>query len=416
MQVLENGLSLREILPAEQQKFSDKDKAWIQQMVFGVLRQLPLLQFWMRQLLEKPLKGKNKVAEFVILLGIYQLAFSRVSTHAAVAETVSACQSLKVQSLKGLVNAVLRNFIRQDLATHTPDNAQIKSGLPNWLYKQVEQHYPEKLGVLVDAMHQQAPIWLRVNQRQITVQDYAKQLSEQQVEFSLSAEHAEAIILPRAGDITQLPGYQQGWFAVQDGAAQMAAALLDAQPNERILDACAAPGGKTCHILERQPNLQECIALDVDQSRLDRIAENLQRLQLNADLLCADAASPDKWWDGRQFDRILLDAPCSATGVIRRHPDIKWLRKAKDIDELVQLQSKIMDAMWPLLKPGGSMLYATCSILPKENHQQISAFLQRHKDASLGATTQHGDPPGRQILPGESQMDGFYYCMLLKSQ
>ena len=217
--------------------------------------------------------------------------------------------------------------------------------------------------------------------------------------------------------ITTLPGFAEGWFSVQDGAAQLAAPLLDAQPGERILDCCAAPGGKSAHILERTTGLAQLIALDSEASRLTRMTENLQRLQLHANLVCADAAELDSWWDGNCFDRILLDAPCSATGVIRRHPDIRWLRKSADIEVLQALQYKILTNLWRTLKPGGTLVYATCSVLPDENTGQISRFLQEHSEAQLQAI-QPGETieqPGRQILPGEQQMDGFYYARLLKS-
>ena len=217
--------------------------------------------------------------------------------------------------------------------------------------------------------------------------------------------------------ITTLPGFAEGWFSVQDGAAQLAAPLLDAQPGERILDCCAAPGGKSAHILERTTGLAQLIALDSEASRLTRMTENLQRLQLHANLVCADAAELDSWWDGNCFDRILLDAPCSATGVIRRHPDIRWLRKSADIEVLQALQYKILTNLWRTLKPGGTLVYATCSVLPAENTGQISRFLQEHSEAQLQAI-QPGETieqPGRQILPGEQQMDGFYYARLLKS-
>ncbi|WJG09474.1 16S rRNA (cytosine(967)-C(5))-methyltransferase RsmB [Aliiglaciecola sp. LCG003] len=416
-QILDQGKSARECLPIAQQPYLDKDKAWLQEMVYGVLRQLPTLQYWLRKLLDKPLKNKYKVVEHLIMLGLYQIAFSRVSTHAAVSETVEATRVLKAEPLKGLVNAILRNFIRQKLNETPIGDEQIESGLPKWLYKQIQQAYPLQLAELSQAMHSRPPIWLRVNQQKMSVGQFSEFLTAQNQEFTLSEEHPDAIILAKSQDITQLPGFDQGWFAVQDGAAQLAARYLQAEKNERILDCCAAPGGKTCHILELQPNLKECIALDVDPLRLIRVQENLDRLELSAKLVSANATDIASWWDGQQFDRILLDAPCSATGVIRRHPDIKWLRKSTDIDTLVALQQTILQAMWSVLKPGGTLLYATCSILPDENRNQISRFLAQQTDASLlpiieGETISQ---PGRQILPGETQMDGFYYARLLKS-
>ena len=218
-------------------------------------------------------------------------------------------------------------------------------------------------------------------------------------------------------DVTSLPGFDSGWFAVQDGAAQLAAHYLKPEQGESILDCCAAPGGKICHIIELEPNISKTVALEIDEKRALKIKENLVRLGHDADIVVGDASMPEKWWDGRLFDRVLLDAPCSATGIIRRHPDIKWLRKAKDIDVLVNLQKQILDAIWPLIKPGGTMLYVTCSILPEENHLQIRDFLSRTDNALIDKTFYNDsvDSPGKQILPGDQQMDGFYYARLLKS-
>ncbi|GAA0372884.1 16S rRNA (cytosine(967)-C(5))-methyltransferase RsmB [Bowmanella denitrificans] len=415
-QVLEQGKSLRELLPELQSQHKEQDRAWLQEMLYGVLRQLPLLQYWLRQLLEKPLKSNQKAVEHLIMLGFYQLAFSRVSQHAAVAETVGACQNLKCPGLKGLVNACLRNFIRQNLQQNLPDDKQILSGLPKWLYKKLLQHYPEQLDEISAAMNTKAPIWLRVNTTRISKDDFTAELDKADITYLSEGLPAQALLLTKGMDLTQLPGYQQGWFAAQDGAAQQAAALLAPQKGEHILDACAAPGGKTCHLLEYQPDIH-CTAMDCDPGRLQRVEENLLRLGHQAKVVCGDAANPEDWWDGKQYDRILLDAPCSATGVIRRHPDIKWLRKGADIANLAQLQQKILHAIWALLKPGGTLLYATCSILPEENAQQITAFLQCQADARLSPLHEADniDNPGWQILPGEMQMDGFYYARLIKS-
>ena len=416
-QVLEQGKSSREALSMAQARHSKQDAAWLQEMAMGVFRHLPQLQIWLRELLEQPLKGSKKILEHVILLGFYQQAYSRVSDHAAVAATVNAAEILGGKSLKGLINAILRNFQRQQLAEQVSDNHIIQSGLPKWLYKRLASAYPQELETLLSGMNQPAPVWLRVNQQQCTQPVYCNALTEAGIRFALSEAHPDAIIMLDRTPITTLPGFAEGWFSVQDGAAQLAAPLLDAQPGERILDCCAAPGGKSAHILERTTGLAQLIALDSEASRLTRMTENLQRLQLHANLVCADAAELDSWWDGNCFDRILLDAPCSATGVIRRHPDIRWLRKSADIEVLQALQYKILTNLWRTLKPGGTLVYATCSVLPAENTGQISRFLQEHSEAQLQAI-QPGETieqPGRQILPGEQQMDGFYYARLLKS-
>ena len=386
-------------------------------MSLGVMRQLPLLQTWLRQLLDKPLKGNKKVLEHLILLGLYQIAFSRVSSHAAVSETVNAASYLGGMQLKGLVNAILRNFERQALATQPVEDPIIASGLPKWFYKRVVAAYPDHYESVVEQTNAQAPIWLRVNTCQVSRETFCEALTQQDIAFSLSEQHPQAVILVKRQDITALPGYEKGWFAVQDGAAQLAAQYLAPQPNDRVLDCCAAPGGKTGHIFEIQPAIGSCLAIDSDAIRLERVKENMTRLQHKPEIKIGDALRPDQWWDGQLFDRILLDAPCSATGVIRRHPDIRWLRKSTDIAALGALQSEIMDVMWSLLKPGGTLLYATCSILPEENHQQVAAFLARTEDAELSSLTETDttEKPGRQILPGEQQMDGFYYARLIKS-
>ncbi|UAA38816.1 16S rRNA (cytosine(967)-C(5))-methyltransferase RsmB [Paraneptunicella aestuarii] len=419
--VLENGESLRECLPQYQGSLSEQDKAWMQEMTFGVLRKLPLLQHWLRQLLQKPLKGKNKVLEHLLMLGFYQLAFSRVPNHAAVSETVDATKSLGCVALKGLVNAVLRNFMREEMHNQISDEPHIQAGLPKWLFKRLQKNYADQLPAIIEGITTRPPLWLRVNARKMTREDYLAKLQEEGFTennpASLPDTHTQALILAKSTNVQALPGYEEGWFSVQDGAAQLAAQYLDAQAGDTVLDACCAPGGKTCHILESQPGLSECIAIDNDEYRLKRVHENLSRLQLSAHVKCADVAETSQWWDGKPFDRILLDAPCSATGVIRRHPDILWLRKSSDIEALTNIQKTILDALWQTLKPGGVMIYATCSILAEENQEQIRQFLQRTTDAKL--LPLHGNDseanPGRQILPGEQQMDGFYYARLLKS-
>ncbi|MEP0175737.1 MAG: 16S rRNA (cytosine(967)-C(5))-methyltransferase RsmB [Paraglaciecola sp.] len=417
-QILEEGKSARECLPMAQEKLKDQDKAWLQEMVYGVLRNLPILQYWLRQLLDKPLKNRYKIVEHVIMLGFYQLAFSRVSQHAAVSETVSACQGLNTDAMKGLVNAILRTFLRDEVFKGPSPNEQIASGLPKWLFKKLKLEYQDDITDIVSNMQVKAPIWLRVNTLQISSDKYKTTLNKANVEYQESNDHDAGLVLISGCDITTLPGFDQGWFAVQDGAAQLAASYLEPKAGDNILDCCAAPGGKTCNILELQPKLASLCALEVDPIRAKRIEENLERLQHTAKIIIGDASKPNSWWDKQQFDRILLDAPCSATGIIRRHPDVKWLRKAADIEVLVELQKQILDAIWLTLKPGGTLLYATCSILPEENHQQVSQFLARTPDAQLDNSfcNDSATKPGRQILPGEQQMDGFYYARLLKSE
>lgn len=416
-QILEHGKSSRECLERVQRRHNVRDNAWLQEMSLGVMRRLPILQHWLRGLLDRPLKGNKKVVEHLILLGLYQLHYSRVSSHAAVGETVAAASYLGATSLKGLVNAVLRNFQRESLGDKPIENPIIESGLPKWLFKAIENAYGEDASRVREATNAMAPIWLRVNKQKTSLTAFTAALDNINVAYTTSEEHGDAVILQKREDITALPGFDDGHFAVQDGAAQLAAHYLQAKAGERILDCCAAPGGKTGHIAENTPDVGYLLALDADATRLKRVEENMTRLQHTVDIKQGDATAPDTWWDGELFDRILLDAPCSATGVIRRHPDIRWLRKSSDIDNLAALQRQILDTLWALLKPGGTMLYATCSILPQENTQQIQQFLAQTPDAQLSPVTktETSERPGRQILPGEQQMDGFYYARLVKS-
>ena len=417
-QILEQGKSSRECLERVQRRHNARDNAWLQEMSLGVMRRLPLLQYWLRTLLDRPLKGNKKVIEHLILLGLYQLNFSRVSQHAAVGETVAAASYLGGAGLKGLVNAVLRNFEREGLATVSVDNPIIESGLPKWLYKAIDNAFDDEADAVRTATNAMAPIWLRVNRQQTSFDNYCDALDKANVSYTLSEQHPDALILAKREDITALPGFEKGHFAVQDGAAQLAAHYLQAKPGERILDCCAAPGGKTGHIAELTPDLDYLLALDADGDRLKRVQENMIRLRHNVEIKQGDATDPSTWWDNTLFDRILLDAPCSATGVIRRHPDIRWLRKSSDITNLAQLQRRILDTLWGLLKPGGTLLYATCSILPQENTLQIQRFLEETPSATLHPLikTETLERPGRQILPGEQQMDGFYYARLVKSK
>ena len=416
-QILEHGKSSRECLERVQRRHNVRDNAWLQEMSLGVMRRLPILQHWLRGLLDRPLKGNKKVVEHLILLGLYQLHYSRVSSHAAVGETVAAASYLGATSLKGLVNAVLRNFQRESLGDKPIENPIIESGLPKWLFKAIENAYGEDASRVREATNAMAPIWLRINKQKTSLTAFTAALDNINVAYTTSEEHGDAVILQKREDITALPGFNDGHFAVQDGAAQLAAHYLQAKAGERILDCCAAPGGKTGHIAENTPDVSYLLALDADATRLKRVEENMTRLQHTVDIKQGDATAPNTWWDGELFDRILLDAPCSATGVIRRHPDIRWLRKSSDIDNLAALQRQILDTLWALLKPGGTMLYATCSILPQENTQQIQQFLAQTPDAQLSPVTkiETSERPGRQILPGEQQMDGFYYARLVKS-
>jgi 16S rRNA (cytosine967-C5)-methyltransferase len=394
---------------------STKDVAFVQALCYGVCRHYHLLDFILGQLLSKPLKDAEVRA--LALVGLYQLQFMRVKPHAAVSETVLATG--KKSWAKGLINAVLRTYLREQDAFE----AQIKQlpdvlcSHPDWLVQRIKHDWPEQADAIFLENNRQAPMVLRVNTAKTSTDAYLQQLNALDIAAVRVDFCPSALVLDKAVAVEALPGFTQGLVSVQDTAAQLAATLLDVQPEQRVLDVCAAPGGKTAHLLESQPHLKELVALDIEPSRLQRVGENLQRLQLSATLVAGDAASPQNWWDGQVFERILLDAPCSATGVIRRHPDIKLLRRAEDIAQLQALQGAILNAIWPLLAQGGVLLYATCSVLKQENEQQMQDFLAAHTDAvELPFTADWGTAVavGRQILTGESGMDGFYYARLGK--
>ncbi len=412
--VLQDGQSLTAALEnALQPVESGKDRAFIQALCYGVCRYYHRLDFILSELLDKPIKDLEVKA--LALAGLYQLSYMRVKPHAAVSETVLAAR--KKQWAKALINALLRRYLREQTSLEQKaDNVQAAAvSHPDWLIRQIEQDWPLQAQKIFLENNRQPPMALRVNLARISRDPYLQQLSAQGMVAAAVSFCPSAIILDKPVAVDLLPGFAEGLVSVQDVAAQLAAGLLAAQPGHRVLDVCAAPGGKAAHILEHQPQLKELVAVDIDKSRMQRVSDNLQRLRLAATLVVGDAAKPQSWWDGQLFDRILLDAPCSALGVIRRHPDIKLLRRAEDIKPLHALQKNILHAVWPLLAPGGIMLYATCSILKQENEQQIEAFLAEHPDAvelpvdvNWGVAGSHG----RQIMTGELGMDGFYYARL----
>jgi len=415
--VLQDGQSLTAALDnALSAMESGKDRAFIQALCYGVCRQYHRLDYILSLLLDKPLKDAE--IKMLALVGLYQLKYMRVKPHAAVSETVLAAR--KKPWAKSLINAVLRTYLReQEELEHKADKFQPAAlSHPEWLIKQIEQDWPEQdLNIFLEN-NLQPPMVLRVNFAKVSREQYLQLLIEQGIEAETVSFCPSALRLNKPAPVDLLPGFADGLVSVQDTAAQLAAGLLDAQPGHRVLDVCAAPGGKAAHILENQPQLKELVAVDIDESRMQRVSENCRRLKLQATLVVGDAANPSGWWDGKPFDRILLDAPCSALGVIRRHPDIKLLRRAEDIGQLQALQKNILQAVWPLLAPGGLLLYATCSILRQENEQQVQAFLAEQADdaVELPIDADWGivRTCGRQILTGDSTMDGFYYARIRK--
>lgn len=416
LQVLDQGKSLSTLLPEAASQLNPKDLPLVQEITFGVCRVLPRLEQILKGLLDKPLKGKTRLVHCLLLVGLYQLLYMRVPAHAAVDEVVNATKSLKLDNFRSLTNAVLRRFLREQEAILAKVDKHWQTLHPEWLVNKLKKAYPNWREI-VEANNARPPMWLRANAQHINAQDYRALLGDlvKEGENSTACVPNCAILLARPVAVNQLPHFEQGWATVQDAHAQWSAELLGGQNGELILDACAAPGGKTTHILEKAPQAK-VMALDIEESRLKRVRENLARLGQTAEVICGDASQPEQWLEnGVQFDRILLDAPCSATGVIRRHPDIKWLRKEEDIAALAQLQGEILAALWARLKPNGVLLYATCSVLPEENREQIERFVATHSDAQWAEMDFHGEKTAcKQFFPQPLGGDGFFYAKLIK--
>ncbi|MGB5834324.1 MAG: 16S rRNA (cytosine(967)-C(5))-methyltransferase RsmB [Thiohalocapsa sp.] len=414
------GRSLTDAISHTVSKFNERDTALLQALCFGTLRLLPRLDALTALLLARPLQPGDRILRDLMAVGLYQLTSMRIPEHAAVAATVGAARTLGRPWAAGLINAMLRRFQRErpSLVASIEDDPGARWLLPEWLLARLRQSWPLHWQSIADACNAQAPMTLRVNQSRTSIHDYLVLLTGQGLSARPANVLRSALSLDQAVSTRALPGFADGLVSVQDASAQLAAGLLDARAGDRVLDACAAPGGKTAHILERGPGGIEVTAVDVDAERLTTLTENLDRLDLTARVIAADAthASPD--WPGAPYQRILLDAPCSATGVIRRHPDIKWLRRDSDIATLAAKQRAMFDSLWQLLAPGGRMVYATCSLLPNENDAQVRAFLQRNTDAlerpieAAWGLTRH---PGRQLFPEPGGGDGFYYAVLEKS-
>lgn len=394
--------------------------SFLKELCYGTCRYFPELDGILAQLLQKPFKAKDRILRSLLLVGAYQLLYTRVPDHAAINATVEAARLLDRAWAKGLVNGVLRR-IQRAKASDTPAwsvTETMQYAHPEWLLKQLREAWPEHWQKIADENNTQAPMWLRVNRLLGNRETYLASLQEAGLGAVAGGFTKQSIRLLKPEAVDRLPGFHAGRVSVQDAAAQLAASLLRLEPGQRVLDACAAPGGKTCHILELEPDLKELVALEVDPTRIPRITENLQRLRLSARLICADAGEVSQWWDGLEFARILLDAPCSATGVIRRHPDIKLLRRRSDIDKLAELQLHLLKTLWQTLADGGILVYATCSVLPRENENTIARFLDAVGDArEIPIQGEWGEAKahGRQLLPERDGQDGFYYARLQKT-
>lgn len=417
--VLNGKASLNSSLPTQMDKVEDRDRGFTQDLAFGTARWQPRLSALAAKLLQKPFKAADADVEALLLVGLYQLLYTRVPAHAAIGETVGCADKLKKPWAKALLNAVLRRAQRESdaLLAELEHDPVVRTAHPRWLQKSLKAFWPEQWEAICAANNAHPPMILRVNRRHHSRDAYLGLLSDAGIAAAPCVYSQDGIILDAAADVRSLPGFAEGWISVQDEAAQLAADLLDLAPGQRVLDACCAPGGKTCHILEAEPALAGVVAVDLEAKRLVRVRENLARLGLSAELIAADGRDTATWWDGKPFQRILLDAPCSATGVIRRHPDIKLTRQPDDIAALAVLQGELLDAMWITLEVGGILLYATCSTLPTENTEVIEAFLARTPGArELDLATAAGikQPHGRQLLAQEGGHDGFYYAKLIK--
>lgn len=395
-----------------------RDNAFARNLAYGVLRWLSALEWLASQLLAKPVKKREVEVQRLLMLGLQQLWHDRTASHAAVNETAECARLLGKPWAVGLINAVLRRFQREQQSLLIKlEQTEKRFAHPNWLLKEIQKDWPEHWQEIIDANNRQAPLWLRINRKQADETVLRGDLKDAGFEISDHDYARDAISISPAAAVARIPGFEQGWLSVQDPAAQLARDLLDPRPGDRILDACAAPGGKTAHLLESCQGI-ELTVLDKQAQRIEQIDQNLHRLGLNATSIVADAAVIETWWNGEKFHKILLDAPCSATGVIRRHPEIKWLRSSGQVDTVVKTQAGLLAALWPLLEPGGILVYATCSILERENTEQIQRFLAQHAEAAVEVPTVEwgmASPFGRQILPGEARMDGFFYAVLRKS-
>jgi 16S rRNA (cytosine967-C5)-methyltransferase len=417
LQVTGRGRSLDEIVNGgwfRSLAASPRDLGLARELAFGYCRWYFALAKLLQARLQKPLRDRDRDIEIILLLGLYQLLVMNTEAHAAVNESVQLAVSQKKAWARGLVNAVLRGVIREGIEL---DPRTGPEAYPEWMRKRLERDWGEQAEALMRHGNQRPPLTLRVDLRQIGADEMIAMLAAAGVEAQRHARVESAIVLPSPCEVTALPGFSEGLLSVQDASAQLAATLLPCRPGARVLEACAAPGGKTMHLLQAHDDL-DLEAIDSSEPRLERLRRNLARIGRTARILVGDAGNPQDWFDGAAYDLILADLPCSASGVLRRHPDIKLLRRESDIMALLALQRKIVDALWPLLKPGGSMLYCTCSVFKEENEFQIEEFVGRHADCVASGFEQadwgQARPRGRQILTGSDDMDGFFYALLTR--
>ena len=411
--VMHRGRSRKAELATNLPRIEDvRDRALLEAMCFAVLRSRARSEAALAAWMAKPLGHADNELRALLHVGFAQLVVMELPPHAALSATVEAVRALGRPHQDKLVNALLRRAQREGLPAVSADALW-----PAWLRKQVREDWPEQADAIFAASQREAPLWLRVNQRRGTRDAYRQRLADVGIAAEPVDGMADALVLDAPVATALLPGFAEGDVSIQDGAAQRVADLFrDLPPGARVLDMCAAPGGKTAHLLERDPSLQ-VLALDVDERRLQRVRETLERVGLGAQMRAADATDAASWWDGRLFDAVLLDAPCSATGIVRRQPDVLLHRRSEDVAALAALQARMLDAAWRVLRPGGLLVYTTCSILRVENALQVETFFRRHADAEpVPAAQAWGlrDSAGAQRFPGEAMMDGFFYAGLRK--
>lgn len=421
--IVSGGRSLDDALPAAERGVSGPDRPLLALLAYEALRRYWRLSAVIDTALDRPLAKRDRVVHALLIVGLVQITTTRVPDHAAVSATVEAARLLGRPKLAGLVNAILRRCLRENLAASEPQTETARYDHPQWLIDAIRSDWSGDWQSILAANNERAPMWLRVNAGRSDPSDYLERLRGKGIGAQTTPGLPAALRLDEPMPAATLPGFTDGDVSVQDGAAQLAAPWLLDGDGGRVLDACAAPGGKSAHIAELGSNAVTLTAVDVDAGRLERVAETLERLRLRAELVAADASDPGAWWDGEPYRRILLDAPCSASGVIRRHPDIKHLRRPRDIEALAARQRALLDRLWPLLEPGGRLLYVTCSVLSAENEVIVGGFLERTPDAIEHELLHNNNiralmrrkARGYQLLTGTGGMDGFYYACLEKS-
>ena len=393
-------------------QLTSHERAVIQDACYGALRYLGRIDAMLEALLQKPITDER--LRQLLRVAVYELEYTRVAPHAVVDHAVQCCVALGMPAAKGLTNAVLRNLQRQkDRIAAAAATDVGRYSHPQWWIDRIRSEYPARWRDILETDNEHPPLTLRVNRRHIIRDEYLAALAAQNI-----AAHAvgdDGVVLETPCPVDRIPGFATGDVSVQDASAQLAALMLDTPPGSRVLDACSAPGGKAAHILEHAD--VDLLAVDVEETRLERVRSTFTRLGVAAPVTCGDAADPEAWWDGKPYDRILADVPCSSSGVVRRHPDIKWLRRPDDIARYAERQAAILDALWQLLGRDGKLLYATCSVFQEENSLQVARFLERHPDARRidppGADNLLQEPAG-QILP-DADHDGFFYALLQKT-